>query len=105
MLGSMLGSRAQVPMLHSFAWGKEKQSSRNTYVTCRERNREYLRLNGIARESVTATDCCFIRTLLLCGLSPIEARWISTVFSIVTQQRRPFPFARSSIRTISRTIS
>lgn len=85
--------------------GNHNQSSRSTHVTSGKGNREELRVTGIAQGCTPDTDCCVNRWLLLRGFSSLEARWISTLFPIVTQQWRCFPFASSSVGIVRRTIT
>lgn len=85
--------------------GNHNQSSRSTHFTSGEGNREEMRVTGIAQECTADTDCCVNRWLLLRGFSSLEARWIGTLFPIVTQQWRCFPFASSSVGIVRRTIT
>lgn len=96
----LLGSDASFSRVET-----HNQSSRSTHVICGEGNREELRVTGIAQGCTPDTDCCVNRWLLLRGLSSLEARWISTLFPIVTQQWRYFSFASSCVGTVSRTIT
>lgn len=91
-------------MLHSLAW-KPTISRVAVLMSSAEKAIEKSCGLLVYQECTADTDCCVNRWLLLRGFSSLEARWISTLFPIVTQQWRCFPFASRCVGTVSRTIT